>query len=318
MDAMARLLSDELEPLIFRSAHGFRVAKGARTFFNDVSRWPQMDWLVQCDIVRCCERIGHGPLLYYLLSRFGEENAAFVDRRESFLVIDILDRDGVNHGHIEIGIPEGSPSPVLRNFFLHQLDRHFKGLNIPTPIGDKSSPVRVYFARYAYTILFGIPQIHFVIANTAKAKERARIILKYVCEKLQLSTVRRLAPTCGLAFNGLQVMLEVLGLPVSPGVNGQINVHLFTEDFLISTKDVIKRMKGRQTKEKFLRILFSSVEISIRLHLQYPLSASQVSQLRCFLRHFILKRSQEFVLKTDCSLSGVPGKTSLEEAHSWK
>lgn len=70
----AQLLSDELEPVFLRASHGFRVAKGARTFFYDVSRWPKMDWLVQCDLVNF-ERIGHGPLLYYLLSHFGEENS---------------------------------------------------------------------------------------------------------------------------------------------------------------------------------------------------------------------------------------------------
>jgi hypothetical protein len=53
MDAMARLLKDELDYICIEVSHGFREGRGAKTFFYSLAGWPEMDALIQCDVVKC-------------------------------------------------------------------------------------------------------------------------------------------------------------------------------------------------------------------------------------------------------------------------
>ena len=50
---------------------------------------------------------------------------------------------------------------------------------------EGEQPLKVYYARYADTILLGIPRIPNLF-NAARAKEHARTILQNSCDKLDL------------------------------------------------------------------------------------------------------------------------------------
>jgi len=56
-------------PLFVDTSHGFRRGRGARTFFLAVADWPDMKCLVQCDVVKCFDRIEH-TLLIFLLNNY--------------------------------------------------------------------------------------------------------------------------------------------------------------------------------------------------------------------------------------------------------
>jgi len=71
---MAQLLSEELEAIYLRVSHWFRVGRRGPsckisvaghkwTDFLYISSWPQIngrtDFLVQCDVVKCFDRISH-------------------------------------------------------------------------------------------------------------------------------------------------------------------------------------------------------------------------------------------------------------------
>lgn len=85
LDAMARLLREELEPIFLRESKGFRVAREARTFFKDVSAWPQMDFLVQSSVHNCHDTISHELLVNELYEVLGKENLDFIVLQVSFL-----------------------------------------------------------------------------------------------------------------------------------------------------------------------------------------------------------------------------------------
>lgn len=133
---MALVLRDELEPVFLRASHGLRVARGTKTFFQDVMSWPPMDYLIQCDVVKCFDCIRHDLLLPLLGECFGPENEDFVKLIQAFLTTEIFDKNGRNYACREVGIPQGSPiSPVLMNVFLHQLDKQLfeSFLGVPGP-----------------------------------------------------------------------------------------------------------------------------------------------------------------------------------------
>ena len=65
---MESLLQEEFEPICLPESKGFLVARGgAKGFFDEVSNWPDMDWVVHCSIVHCYDRIEHKLLRHYLL-----------------------------------------------------------------------------------------------------------------------------------------------------------------------------------------------------------------------------------------------------------
>lgn len=96
LEAMARLLSEALEPIFLRESREFQVARGARTFFADLSRWPEMDRLVRYDIVNTIDKIDHSKLVNYLLEQLGNENSSFVELVTNFLKADIVYMEGRN------------------------------------------------------------------------------------------------------------------------------------------------------------------------------------------------------------------------------
>jgi len=158
---MALLLRQELEPVFLHPSHGFRMARGTKTFFQDIFNWPEMDYLIQCDVVKCFDRIRHDLLLPLLRECFGPENEDFIKLIHAFLTTDIYDKykKNKNYACLEVGI---SPiSPVLMNVFLHQLDLRMAGKNIGMldPEGQYLQHVRIYYERYAEDMLFGVARI---------------------------------------------------------------------------------------------------------------------------------------------------------------
>lgn len=106
---MARLLREELEPIFLRESKGFRVAREARTFFKDVSAWPQMDFLVQSSVHNCYDTISHELLVNELYEVLGKENLDFIVLLVSFLGAPFLDQEGQYSASARIGIPQGCP-----------------------------------------------------------------------------------------------------------------------------------------------------------------------------------------------------------------
>lgn len=66
---------------------------------------------------------------------------------------------------------------------MYQLDKILKEVWYFSQEGEQ--PLKVYYARYADTILLGIPRIPNFF-NAARAKEHARTILQNSCDKLDL------------------------------------------------------------------------------------------------------------------------------------
>jgi hypothetical protein len=156
-----------------------RVARGTKTFFQDVMMsWPPMDYLIQCDVVKCFDCIRHDLLLPLLGECFGPENEDFVKLIQAFLTTEIFDKNGRNYACREVGIPQGSPiSPVLMNVFLHQLDKQLfeSFLGVPGPEGVDEWQVKIFYARYADDILFGIPRVTEA-PDMLKLKENLRTV----------------------------------------------------------------------------------------------------------------------------------------------
>lgn len=175
---MARLLCLEMDSIYHLNSREYGVARGARSFFASVSRWPEMAWMVKFSIVECRSGIDHHLLGNFLREHLGEENSGFVDLVLRFLV------RGKKYRCQSIGIPQDTPiSQVLIQCYLHQLDKILKEVWYFSQEGEQ--PLKVYYARYADTILLGIPRIPNLF-NAARAKEHARTILKNSCDKLDL------------------------------------------------------------------------------------------------------------------------------------
>lgn len=156
----------------------FQRVWGSEAFFASVSRWPEMAWMVKFSIVECRSGIDHHLLGNFLREHLGEENSGFVDLVPRFLV------RGKKYRCQSIGIPQDtSISQVLIQCYLHQLDKILKEVWYFSQEGEQ--PLKVYYARYADTILLGIPRIPNFF-NAARAKEHARTILQNYCDKLDL------------------------------------------------------------------------------------------------------------------------------------
>jgi hypothetical protein len=165
---MARLLSDELEPLFFHKSKGFRVASNARGFFDEVSHWPGMDWLVKCSITNILERIEHNLLAHCLINHFGNENSAFVHLVIHFVKINNHDRVGSNFRRQYMGIPQESPiTLLLMNFFLNHLDMNFFSFDVLVKGCDDINRLhKIHYARFKDMIVFGVPRKHSRVDNT--------------------------------------------------------------------------------------------------------------------------------------------------------
>jgi hypothetical protein len=66
-----------MEPIFLEQSHGFRRGRGARTFFLSVGNWPEMEYLIRCDIRKCFESLVHDKLLGMLLEHLGQDNLPF-------------------------------------------------------------------------------------------------------------------------------------------------------------------------------------------------------------------------------------------------
>lgn len=305
VEAMGRLLSLEMESIYLRYSREFGVARGARSFFASVSRWPEMDWMVKCSIVECSSGIDHHLLGNFLRKHLGEENSGFVELVMRFLV------RGKKYRCKSIGLPQGSSiSQVLMTFYLHQLDKIF--LEEWDIYQEEEQPVRVYYARYAETILLGIPRIT-KFENAARAKEHARSILKNACAKLDLDVCwEEISPNKLIILLGGQKMLEVLGLVVSFKDSGRIKVSFPLKMWRqrVSTGRLVQEFRdglNRLTMANFLRLLNEHVEAYLRTAFQYPISQKKVVPLFRFFLRLVISRCRNFVRQTGCEESGVPG-----------
>lgn len=66
VEAMARLLCLEMDSIYHLNSREYGVARGARSFFASVSRWPEMAWMVKFSIVECRSGIDHHLLGNFL------------------------------------------------------------------------------------------------------------------------------------------------------------------------------------------------------------------------------------------------------------
>lgn len=199
---------------LLRESKGFRVAREARTFFKDVSAWPQMDFLVQSSVHNCYDTISHELLVNELYEVLGKENLDFIVLLVSFLEAPILDQEGQYYASARIGIPQGCPlSQVLMNFYLNLLDKHFVGFECPLTSWPSNEVriVPIYYARYANLLLFGFPYREDVV--TALASDIVWGTLKKACQYLQVecswSEINRYSIYIG---GRLHNNFEVLGL----------------------------------------------------------------------------------------------------------
>jgi len=305
VEAMARLLCLEMDSIYHLNSREYWVARGARSFFASVSRWPEMAWMVKFSIVECRSGIDHHLLGNFLREHLGEENSGFVDLVQRFLV------RGKKYRCQSIGIPQDtSISQVLIQCYLHQLDKILKEVWYFSQEGEQ--PLKVYYARYADTILLGIPRIQNFF-NAARAKEHARTILKNYCDKLDLDVSwEEITSEKLLIFLGGKKKFDVLGLLVSFTDSGGIKVRIPLKMWgkSISTGRLVQEFRGglnRLTMANFLKLLNEHVEAYLRTSFQYPLSQNQVVTLFRFFHRLVISRSRNFVRLTGCSESGVPG-----------
>ena len=56
---LKRLLSSELDPFILRDTRAYLVARGARTIFAHICRWPEMNRVVRYEILNTIEKVDH-------------------------------------------------------------------------------------------------------------------------------------------------------------------------------------------------------------------------------------------------------------------
>jgi hypothetical protein len=294
-----------MDSIYHLNSREYGVARGARSFFASVSRWPEMAWMVKFSIVECRSGIDHHLLGNFLREHLGEENSGFVDLVQRFLV------RGKKYRCQSIGIPQDtSISQVLIQCYLHQLDKILKEVWYFSQEGEQ--PLKVYYARYADTILLGIPRIQNFF-NAARAKEHARTILKNYCDKLDLDVSwEEITSEKLLIFLGGKKKFYVLGLLVSFTDSGGIKVRIPLKMWgkSISTGRLVQEFRGglnRLTMANFLKLLNEHVEAYLRTSFQYPLSQNQVVTLFRFFHRLVISRSRNFVRLTGCSESGVPG-----------
>lgn len=121
LDALERI---PMDPIFSKHSHGFRPRRGTISFIKAVREWPTLDRMIQCDIVKCFDRIDHELLLSFLRAKLG---SGLVDLITAFRIVNKgpyrWPKTKVLSPATEQGIPQGSPiSPVLMNCFLHHLD----------------------------------------------------------------------------------------------------------------------------------------------------------------------------------------------------
>jgi hypothetical protein len=78
------------------------------------------------------------------------------------------------------------PRQTWNKGFLHQLDKHFEGLELYIP-GASNLPVPIYYARYADDILIGIPRTEGM--HVQPIKNKLRRTLMRICDQFESSWV---------------------------------------------------------------------------------------------------------------------------------
>lgn len=79
VDAMASLLSLEMESFYRRFSREYRVARGGMSFYRSFSLWPEMGLLVKVTLVLKRSEIDHNLLGKSLREHLGVVNSAFID-----------------------------------------------------------------------------------------------------------------------------------------------------------------------------------------------------------------------------------------------
>jgi len=152
--ALLELLHEYGDSKFSEHSHGFRPGRGAGSFFREVNEWPPLDRAIQCDFVKCFERIDPPLLLSFLRTDFFPDRLTLVDLIEQILKVPIIDSN-VKTCNVEgLGIPQGCPiSPILLNLFLHRFDQMLGKLQYLST-GERF----FYWVRYADDLLFGFPK----------------------------------------------------------------------------------------------------------------------------------------------------------------
>ena len=124
--AVYRILSPSYEPTFHDSSHGFRPGRSCHTAIAEAKTYVDegYDWLVDLDLEKFFDRVGHQRLLARLGQRVEDQRLIALIRR--MLKAKVVMPDGVVVNNDE-GVPQGGPlSPLLSNIVLDKLDRELE------------------------------------------------------------------------------------------------------------------------------------------------------------------------------------------------
>nr|KUM48159.1 18S ribosomal RNA intron 1 ORF [Picea glauca] len=213
MDALSEVLNMLLRDIFLPCSHGFRKKRSGETLFMDVLSWGPIDQFVVADIVKCFDNLEHKRLLMAVQSFIDDDG--IVNLINSFLITDILDREGINYNYSvkSKGIAQGcSLSPVLLNIYLHSFDLAMSRFSGTYPL--------VRYARYADDILLAFrstgPQInednqindqrvHQFLPRCGKATSFLLESIKERELELKMNTYKDCEP---FLFLGIRVLIE--------------------------------------------------------------------------------------------------------------
>jgi group II intron reverse transcriptase/maturase len=124
--ALRMVLEPIFEADFLPCSQGFRQGHSPHTALRDVARmYPRVSWVIEGDIVGCCDNIPHSGLLQAVTRRITDGKV--LSLVSAFLQAGYMENRQFHKTYS--GTPQGGIiSPLLCNIFLHQLDEYMESL----------------------------------------------------------------------------------------------------------------------------------------------------------------------------------------------
>jgi RNA-directed DNA polymerase len=220
-------LEPEWEAKFEPNSYGFRPGRGSpdaiEAIFKSISRTPNGKFILDADISKCFDRIGHAKLLNKL-----DNSDAIRKQIQAWLEADILTMGVKEETHEKITPQGGVISPLLANIALHGLERDLKAwireqrvLNPrghALPVKDKEKSLSII--RYADDFLIMHKDLHVI----EKAKVRVTNWLKENAD-LELNQAKTCIRHTDEPYNGQKEGCEFLGFQIRRLKVGQYDVN---------------------------------------------------------------------------------------------
>lgn len=149
--ALLNKLEPVFEEIFLDVSYGFRPNKGCHDALKEIKYgWKAVTWIINADIQKCFDKINHELLLEKLEEFCDQPTIELIRKLLKVGYVDVHNLSDRNN-YSTIGTPQGSLiSPILCNFYLHELDEFVSRELIPKyNIGKYRGKSAEYSKRYS-------------------------------------------------------------------------------------------------------------------------------------------------------------------------